>query len=88
MKIWLFLLITSILWGACSNSSSSSNDIVPDVEPEPEIMEGMQVIKGGDLVLGSNESSFRAAERPAMKVHLDYEFYLDVHEVTCGMPRA
>ena len=87
MKIWLFLLITSILWGACSNSSSSSNDIVPDVEPEPEIMEGMQVIKGGDLVLGSNESSFRAAERPAMKVHLDYEFYLDVHEVTCGSYR-
>ena len=50
-------------------------------------MEGMQVIKGGDLVLGSNESSFRAAERPAMKVHLDYEFYLDVHEVTCGSYR-
>ena len=51
-------------------------------------MEGMQVIKGGDLVLGSNESSFRAAERPAMKVHLDYEFYLDVHEVTCGNYRV
>ena len=50
-------------------------------------MEGMQVIKGGDLFLGSNESSFRVAERPAMKVHLDYEFYLDVHEVTCGSYR-
>ena len=81
MKIWLFLLITSILWGACSDSSNSSSN---DVVPEPEIMEGMQVIKGGDLVLGSNDFSFRVAERPAMKVHLDYDFYLDVHEVTCG----
>ena len=38
----------------------------------------------GSVKIGSNDKSFRANEKPAMKVLLNYDFYIGKHEVTCG----
>ena len=38
----------------------------------------------GEVMIGSNDKSFKANERPAMKVLLNYDFYIGKHEVTCG----
>ena len=47
-------------------------------------IEGMLRLSGDKVMLGTNDKSFKANERPAMKVSLDYDFYMDIHEVTCG----
>ncbi len=44
----------------------------------------MIFVRGDTLTLGSNDNQFKASERPAMKVILDYDFYLGIHEFTCG----
>ena len=81
------LLAFFLFLAACSNYTSRS----PESEQEQDnqySIDDMLVVKGGNLVLGSNDSTFRATERPAMNVVLDYDYYLDVHEVTCGDYRA
>ena len=62
-------------------------DSIPEVEdsiPEKPTMDGMLQLSGGSVTLGTNEKKFKESERPAMKVVLDYEFFLGIHEVTCG----
>jgi Uncharacterized conserved protein len=44
----------------------------------------MILLSGGTVTLGSNDKEFKADEKPAMKVNLDYNFYMGIHEVTCG----
>lgn len=44
----------------------------------------MIFVRGDTLTLGSNDNQFKPSERPAMKVILDYDFYLGIHEFTCG----
>ncbi len=46
-------------------------------------IEGMLRLSGDKVMLGTNDKSFKANERPAMKVSLNYDFYMDIHEVTC-----
>ena len=65
---------------ACSNSTQEYMEETTDV---PE-MDGMILVHAGTATLGSNDSKYRTSERPAMKVILDYDFYLGKHEVTCG----
>lgn len=47
-------------------------------------IEGMVHFDGGLTTIGSKDKSFKPNERPAMKVQLDYDFYMGIHEVTCG----
>ena len=55
-----------------------------DTIPEVRNIEGMILLPGGTVTLGSNDKDFKANEKPAMKVNLDYSFYMGIHEVTCG----
>ncbi|MDY6332665.1 MAG: TIGR02171 family protein [Fibrobacter sp.] len=66
---------------ACSDSSPSFVDSAPCSSSKK--VDGMILVHGGAVTLGSNDSSYRVNERPAMNVLLDYDFYMDVHEVTC-----
>lgn len=62
-------------------------DSIPEVEDsvsEIKEMEGMLHLFGGSVTLGTNDKKFKESERPAMKVILDYDFFMDIHEVTCG----
>ena len=64
---------------ACSNMSSDSSNDTPMDE-----IDGMIAVRGGTVTLGTKDSKFKPSERPAMKVSLDYDYYLAVHEFTCG----
>ena len=75
----IFALAVSLT--ACNNGTSDSSN-------DAEEIEGMIFLRGGTITLGSNDSKYRASERPAMKVSLDYGFYLAIHEMTCGEYRA
>ena len=92
-----FLGLTSNLV-CCSNSESPEisnsepvdtpkiNDSIPEVEDSvPEMtIEGMLRIASGKVTLGTNDKNFKESERPAMRVILDYDFFMGIHEVTCG----
>ena len=85
------LLVLLSFLGACSNSTSEFPDDTetsPDTQesgnPTAPAMEGMILVHAGTATLGSDDSRYKPSERPAMKVSLDYDFYLGTHEVTCG----
>lgn len=84
----LFALVSLSLI-ACSNSESISkspqdfSSADPSKQQIAEI-EGMIHIPSGQTTIGSNNPSFRINEKPAMKVTLDYDYFIDIHEVTCG----
>lgn len=84
VKKLLFLCFVIV---ACSNDSSSlSKNESTVTQPSSEKIEGMRLIPASDLIieLGSNSSDAKAKERPVMKVKLDYDFYMGLHEVSCG----
>ena len=94
MNYWRILFL-SLFVVACSNSESNRSSEEPpsdggedvvgtNTEPEIVEMEGMIHIENGSVTIGSDDKIFKANERPAMKVKLDYDFYMDIHEVTCG----
>lgn len=83
---FLLTIFLSIFFIACSNSesaysneTSSNNEISDFLEPE-----GMIRLESGFTTIGSNDKNYKATEKPAMKVVLDYDFYMGSHEVTCG----
>lgn len=78
---YLFILFL-LLVGGCENHTLDIS------EDKPEAIDGMIFVQGGMATLGSNDPEFKASERPAMKVKLDYDFYLAIHELTCGEYRA
>ena len=63
--------------GVLDSSSSEASENNPEIED-------MIIVRGGTVTLGSDDANYRPSERPAMKVRLDYDFSLGVHEVTCG----
>ena len=83
---YLLAIVLSIFAIACSNSESSytietpSNDEISSIAE----IEGMIHLESGLTTIGSNDKRYKATEKPAMKVALDYDFYMGVHEVTCG----
>jgi uncharacterized protein (TIGR02171 family) len=98
MKYLLTILI-SLFVICCSNSEPTHptelpSTIVEEVESEevvqndsiPPVIEikGMILLNGGKVTIGTNDQSFKTNERPAMEVILDYNFYMGIHEVTCG----
>ena len=70
--------------GCSSETSSSSNQSDNENQSDFVEVEGMVQLKSGSVSIGSNDKSFKANERPAMEVILDYDFYMGIHEVTCG----
>jgi Uncharacterized conserved protein len=100
MKKILFFIVCILPWFVCcSNSeppedpnsdlieiSETPIDSIPEVEDSvPEVtIEGMLRLTGGKVTLGTNDKNFKESERPAMRVVLDYEFFMGIHEVTCG----
>lgn len=79
-KVCLEFLLFCYL-AACSDSSPSFVESAPSGSSKK--VDGMIFVHGGAVTLGSNDSGYRVNERPAMNVLLDYDFYMDVHEVTC-----
>ena len=77
-KTSLLFILFLLLMEACENHTQDIS------EDKQNTIDGMIFVKGGTVTLGSNDSTYRAAERPAMEVKLDYDYYLDIHEVTCG----
>ena len=99
MKKFHILIVPILpLLVCCSNSESPEisnsepvntpeiNDSIPEVEDSvPEVtIEGMLRLTSGKVTLGTNDKNFKESERPAMRVVLDYEFFMGIHEVTCG----
>ena len=82
--ILLFCLI--LLWAACSdneqatNSNAYANFSILDSYLESD---EMVLLSGDSVILGSNDKSFKAYEKPAMKVLISYDFFIGKHEVTC-----
>lgn len=83
MKQALYISTFALSLLACNNGTSDSLN-----DASIEEIEGMVLVRGGTETLGSNESKYKASERPAMKVHLDYDFHLAIHEMTCGEYRS
>ena len=81
MKKAYLAFLFFVFWVACSDSSPSFVDGASNGSSKK--MEGMILVHGGTVTLGGNDSRYRVNERPAMNVLLDYDFYMDVHEVTC-----
>lgn len=83
---YLLAIFFSIFVIACSNSESSytietpSNDEISSIAE----IEGMIHLESGFTTIGSNDKDYKTDEKPAMKVNLDYDFYMGIHEVTCG----
>ena len=67
-----------------TTDSLQGKDSTVDTIPEVKEIEGMILLSGGTVTLGSNDANFKANEKPAMKVSLNYSFYMGIHEVTCG----
>lgn len=73
------------LVAACSNSTLEYvEDGLSDAPADVPKIEGMIAVRGSTVTLGSDDAKYRPSERPAMKVRLDYDFSLGVHEITCG----
>ncbi|MBR4558814.1 MAG: TIGR02171 family protein [Fibrobacter sp.] len=85
MKFLSAILVFLFLIG-CSNSESPaiSNSETSDTPKNIDSIEGMLRLAGGKVTLGTNDKNFKENERPAMEVVLDYDFYMGIHEVTCG----
>lgn len=64
-------------------SDTTETDSIESGTVLPEIEE-MIIVRGSTVTLGSDDAKYRPSERPAMKVRLDYDFSLGVHEITCG----
>ena len=80
MKIRKAYLLFSFLFAvACSNSESYDPS-----DTKPSTIEEMVYLEKGSTTIGTNDKNFKANERPAMNVVLDYDFYMDIHEVSCG----
>jgi len=94
----IFLWLTGSLV-CCSNSESpeysnqyadeepETTDTIPEIEdsvPEMKKIKGMLPLSHGTVTLGTNDKNFKESERPAMRVVLDYDFFMGIHEVTCG----
>ena len=92
---YLLAFFMSLFVVACNNNESAnsveqtSNEetdtpVETDSVPSSIEIEGMIHLEKGNTTIGSNDKDYKANEKPAMKILLDYDFYIDEHEVTCG----
>ncbi len=80
---WGFAMFFSVLQLI---SCSDSDGVSVSLSDLPESLPGMEKIKAvnSSVLLGSNEVSAKADERPQMKVVFTYDFLFGKNEVTCG----
>lgn len=76
---------------ACTDGSAGLENVggignSPSKGEEAETVDGMLLVKAsGDTVrLGTNKSGAKESESPEMRTILDYDYFMGVHEVTCG----
>ena len=83
---FVFPVILFIFWAACSNSEGVSSGNSSNIEIEGDSLVGMLRIKatGESILLGTNEVTAKANERPSMKARFDYDFSMGRTEVTCA----
>lgn len=80
-----FLLCIFLLLAACGNKDDGANATDEQTISDSYLeSEEMVHLTKGSVKIGSNDKSFKANEKPAMKVLLNYDFYIGKHEVTCG----
>lgn len=91
MKVWkifLFTLLGLFFAGCLESSPNTTSEKVDDPtysnNTDPTL-EGMMFIfaENSETILGTQDSTARASERPQMKVDFDYNFSIGKHEVTC-----
>ena len=90
MKKSFFLTLFIIFFVSCTNDASKLS--IPEMESSSSAaqdsieisIEGMIHLAKGTTTVGSDDKNFKANERPAMQVKLDYDFYMGKSEITCG----
>lgn len=70
------------LFASCSDLDSSENSV--DVENSRDGRMVRIVPAEMGTVLGTNDANAKVSEFPQMQVKFNYEFFVDVHETTCG----
>lgn len=83
-RILLLIAFSMFILASCSDDGKNSRTNNQDPEDIIDSLSGMIFVRGDTLTLGSNDKQFKVSERPAMNVVLDYDFYLGIHEFTCG----
>ncbi|MBQ7079241.1 MAG: TIGR02171 family protein [Fibrobacter sp.] len=81
----VFAMLQIIACGDSDGVSSNSNDFSNSIDFD-ESHPGMEKIRAvnSSVLLGSNEVTAKANERPQMKVVFTYDFWFSKNEVTCG----
>lgn len=71
---------------ADTNTTSSDSLLTDTIENTPITIEGMLLVAatGEAAVLGTNDKNALESETPQMKVVLDYDYWMERHETTCG----
>jgi uncharacterized protein (TIGR02171 family) len=87
--LWTFFTVL-VLLGCQSNSSSESEDgVYSGYNHEKAVFVGdrMHFVQGAmdTVVLGTNKKDAKYDETPEMRVLLDYNFWMDIRGVTCGV---
>lgn len=85
--LFIALLLIVLGWVGCTNSTDSYETVeVDETFAEDLDLDGMIRVfsTGKQVLLGTNDSTASADERPQMKVFFDYDFSIGQHEVTCG----
>ncbi len=79
----LFLVIFLMAWFAgCSDSSESGPSAAFELDDEHDMVH--VVPNGATVTLGTRDKEAKISETPQMRVQLDYDFFMDIHETTCG----
>ncbi|SMG20334.1 TIGR02171 family protein [Fibrobacter sp. UWB13] len=82
VRLFWVLIFAGFFWGCFSDGGSYPAEGIPssDVHRQMLLVEGSK----DTVTLGTNKSGAKIDESPEMKVLLDYDFWMDVHKVTCG----
>lgn len=74
--------------GKSSEPASTDNDeeVSSSSTEVPSYLNSMLLIEGSStkVVLGTKNKNALSSEKPQMNVIIDYDYFMDVHEVSCG----
>ena len=92
--IVFFVVFVAVFLNGCGSNGTSGSDFEPVNIPESSSrsipvtdMNGRMLLVEGSkdtVVLGTNKENAKIDETPEMKVLLDYDYWMDIREVTCG----
>lgn len=85
MRLGLLILFAILLY-ACSNSDGTGLSGDSSEKCGIESLPGMVRVSPQDtlVALGTNDALAKFEERPSMLVNINYDFFIGLHEVTCG----